>query len=105
MSEVLSWTMVLGLALAVAAISMLSLQIEQETRAAFEAGLRTAIARLREFNDWPNRTSERAAGGVSKRRNTGKRVGSAAGAPERRAFARRRLEDVFPSLKTRRSGI
>jgi hypothetical protein len=77
---------VLGLAVAIAAISMLSVRVEQQTRAAFEAGLRNAMARLQ-------RTSERTAAGVSKRRSTAKR----AEAPERRAFARRRLEDVFPS--------
>jgi hypothetical protein len=101
-SEALSWTMVLSFAVAIAAISMLSVRIEQQTRAAFEAGLRNAMARLQErFHNRPQRTSERTAAGVSKRRSAGKR----AGAPERRAFARRRLEDVFPSLKTKRSGI
>ncbi len=104
MSEALSWTMVvvLGLAVAIAAISMLSVRVEQQTRAAFEAGLRDAMARLQErFHNRPQRTSERTAAGVSKRRSTAKR----AEASERRAFARRRLEDVFPSLKTKRSGI
>ena len=102
MSEALSWTMVLGLAVAViAAVSILSIHVEQQTRAALEAGLRNAMARLQErFHNRPRRTSERTAARVLKR-SAGKR----AGAPERRAFARRRLEDVFPSVKTRRSGI
>ena len=102
MTDAWSWTMVVGLVVAIAAISMLSVQVEQQTRAAFEAGLRNAMARLQEqFNNRPRRISEGIAAGVSKRRSTGKR----AGASERRAFARQRLEDVFPSLKTRRSGI
>lgn len=104
MNEALGWTMTVGLAVAIAAISMLSLQVEQQTRAALEATLRSVMARLQEkFNSRPRRISERSTG--VKRRSTGKRAGSARMAPERRALARRRLEDVFPSLKTRRSGI
>ena len=102
MSEVVIWTMVVGLAVAIVAVSMLSLQVEQQTRDAFEAGLRNAMARLQEqFHNRPGRNAERTVAGASKRWSTGKR----AGVSERRAFARRRIEDLFPSLKTRRSGI
>jgi hypothetical protein len=101
-SEAVIWTMVVGLAVAIAAVSMLSFQVEQQTRDAFEAGLRNATALLQErFHNRPCRNAERTAAGASKAWSTGKR----AGVPERRTFARRRIEDVFPSLKTRRSGI
>lgn len=94
MSEMGGWTMVVGVAVAIAAISMLYTQVEQETRSAFEAVLQRIMARLEKQ---PGHATETVLERVSRAQDDG-----GAGKPERRAFPRRRLDDVFPSGKLRR---
>src|SRR5262245_11446272 len=98
MSEVLGWIMVVAFAVVVAAVPMVAFHVRQESRRAFEATVRDALARLE-----PQLNNESQRRLMQANRPTRSRPRSAA--HERRAIARRRLEDVFPSQRARRLGV
>jgi hypothetical protein len=101
MSEVFVWVIVVTLAVVLAAVPMVAFHVQRESRRAFEATVRNAMAHLQpHFHSEPAHTFEAGFMQGNKTRRNRLR----AGAHERRAIARRRLEDIFPSLKTRRLG-
>ena len=103
MSELLGWMIVVGLAVVVAAVYMLSTQIEKQTRTTLEFLLHSnemIIARL-ERTHGPLVQGEKPADGVApeerrrmQRRNPLTGMLCAAGGDHRRALPRRRLEDL-----------
>ena len=104
MNELLGWTIVVGLAVTISAIYMLSVQIEKQTRTTLEILLHSnemIIARLDGADGSPVQRDTAAALGVAperrrtERRNPLTRMLAAAGAAEYRGLPQRRLEDLL----------
>lgn len=97
MSEIMVWSVVVGAAAALAAISMLYTQVEHETHSGFDAIVRRVVERLKEQIHLQPRTTPQ-------RKSPGAQHGHRADGGERRAFPRRRIDDLFPSRKLKRIG-
>lgn len=102
MSELIGWMVVLGLAVAIACIFMLSRQLERHTRTTAEMMLRSnemLLAQLEQLTDPSLQAPEPVAGVVLERRSADRRspLGQSSGKPvefERRGSPGRRLEDL-----------
>ena len=102
MSELIGWIIVLGLAVAIACIFMLSRQLEKHTRTTAEMMLRSnemLLAQLDQLTDPSLQTPEPVAGVVLERRSADRRspLAHRSGNPvefERRGSPGRRLEDM-----------
>jgi hypothetical protein len=95
MSEIMVWSVVVGAAAALAA--MLYTQVEHETHSGFDAIVHRVMERLKEQIPSQPRTTPQ-------RKSPGAQHGHRAGRAERRAFPRRRIDDLFPSRRLKRIG-
>ena len=103
MSMLVGWLIVLGLAVAIACIFMLSSQLEKHTRSTAEMMLRSnqmLLARLERLTNAPLIAPEATIGVVLEKRRAQRRdpftqIGAKPGELEARDLPRRRIEDLL----------
>lgn len=103
MSTLIGWLIVIGLAVTIACIFMLSSQLENHTRSTAEMMLRSnqmLLARLEQLTDSSLQAPEVTVGVVLEKRRSQRRdpltqMGKKAGELEARELPRRRIEDLL----------